>query len=672
MKRLALGAVLALLPCIAVSAPTQEGGEAPEASDVAAPTFARDVAPILYANCSPCHQARGPGPFDLLSYGDARRKARQIAVVTGDRFMPPWQPENPPGTFHGERRLTPEEIATLAAWAAAGAPAGDLEEAPPPPPLRPEWPLGEPDLIVEMPRSYTLPAEGRDVFRNFVLPIPNETVRYVRAVDLAPDNPKLVHHATMWIDRSQLSRRVDAETEEPGYPSMDPRTSAEDPDGYFLGWTPGTQAFEGSEEVSWRLDPGTDLVLQLHMLPTGRPEPLRVRVGFYWADGPPAVRPLIVHLGSRTIDIPAGATDYVVKDEYRLPVAVEALALRPHAHYLGTRIELRAELPDGSARSLLEMPWDFNWQEEYHYLDPVPLPAGSLLKLRIEYDNSAANPLNPNQPPRRVRFGPRSSDEMGDLWLQVLPASEEARARLERDFYHKERALLIAGYRSTLRGSPGDVPTLIDLSTVLRADGSTDEAEDLLRRALTLEPDNATVHNNLGALLVDGGRLEEGVEHFERAWRLDPTFHEAAFNLGAARLRSGDLDAARRLYREGLALAPRNARAHNNLGAILETSGSPLEALAEFETAARLMPDHVGAHYNAGRILGRLGRYEEAREHFEAAVAADPAFAAGHHALGAAAAALGDLEAAREHLRRALDLDPGLAAARSLLEKLGG
>ncbi|MEZ5331549.1 MAG: tetratricopeptide repeat protein [Thermoanaerobaculia bacterium] len=648
------------------------GARDPQRAPESVPTFARDVAPIVYANCAPCHQERGPGPFDLLSYGDVKRRARQIALVTGDRFMPPWQPENPPGTFHGERRLSPEEIATLAAWAEAGAPAGDLSRAPSRPPVRPQWPLGPPDLIVEMEEGYTLPAEGRDVFRNFVLPIPNETLRYVRAVDLAPENPKLIHHATMWIDRTQLSRQVDGETETPGYPSMDPRTSAEDPDGYFLGWTPGTQAFEGSEDVSWRLDPGTDLVLQLHMLPTGRPEPVRVKVGFYWAGRPPAVRPFIVHLGSRTLDIPAGAKDYAIEDEYRLPVAVDALALRPHAHYLGTRVEVAARRPDGVVTPLLEMPWSFNWQEEYHYVDPVSLPAGTVLHLRIEYDNTVDNPLNPHQPPERVRFGPSSFDEMGDLWLQVLPRSEAERAELARDFYHKERSLLIAGYRETLDRLPGDVATRIDLSTALRADGRTEEAETVLREALALAPDDATAHNNLGVLLVDGGRSEEGGRHFERAWELDPTFHEAAFNLGALRLRTGDLGSAERLYREGLKLDPRNARAHNNLGAVLETEGRSEEALAEFEEAARLMPDHVGAHYNAGRILGRSGRYGEARIHFEAALAADPDFAAGHHALGAAEAALGDRDAAILHLRRALELDPSLVAARTLLDRLGG
>jgi len=593
-------------------------------------------------------------------------------MVTRDRFMPPWLPENPPGTFHGERRLSAAEIDTLAEWAAAGAPAGDLGRAPPAPPLRPEWPLGEPDLIVEMEESYLLPAEGRDVFRNFVLPIPNDTVRHVRAVDLSPDNPKLIHHATMWIDRSQLSRRIDEESEEPGYASMDPRTSAEDPDGYFLGWTPGTQPFEGAAEVSWRLDPGTDLVLQLHMLPTGRREPLRVRVGFYWASSPPEVRPLIIHLGSRTLDIPAGARDYVVEDEYRLPVAVQVLALRPHAHYLGTGVEVGAVLPDGSLVSLLQMPWDFNWQEEYHFRGPVSLAAGSLLRLRIEYDNSADNPLNPNQPPRGVRFGPTSSDEMGDLWLQVLPPTEEHRARLEREVHRKERRLLLAGYRQALERSPTHVPTLIDLSAVLRADGHSGEAERFLREALRLDPGDATAHNNLGVILADDGRSEEAARHFARAWSLDPMFHEAAFNLAAARLRSGDVDAATGLYREGLELAPRDARGHNNLGAILERQGATLEALAEFEEAARLMPDHVGARYNAGRILGRLGRYQEARAHFAAAVTADPAFAPGHHALGAAEAALGETASALRHLRRALELDPDLAAARSLLRKLEG
>jgi tetratricopeptide (TPR) repeat protein len=638
----------------------------------ARPTFAADVAPIVFARCSPCHNPAGPGPFALLSYDDVADRARQIAEVTRTGFMPPWLPEPGSGDFLGERRLEPEEVEVIQRWTAAGAPEGDPAVQPRPPEWRSGWPLGEPDLVAAMPEEYRLPAEGRDVFRNFVVAIPASSTRWVRAIDLRPSDPKLIHHATMWIDRTATSRRIDTETAEPGYPSMDPRTAAEDPDGQFLGWTPGTVPFAGRPGIAWRLDPGTDLVLQLHMLPSGKPETLRCEVGFYFVDQPPERLPFILRLGSKTLDIPPGADDYTVEDSYRLPVDVEALAVRPHAHYLGRRMEVWATPPGGERRWLLRMDWDFNWQEEYHYREPVPLPAGTTVAMRYVYDNSADNPLNPHHPPRRVRYGPSSSDEMGDLWLQVLPAGPEQRRALAEDFAATEREALIAGYRFALEHTDDPAPVHVDLALTLTAAGRYPEAMRHYDRALAVRPGYATALNNSGTLLGRMGDLDAAAVRYRRALEADPGFYEAHYNLGAVLLAGGDLDGAVEHLRRGLELNPGNAGAQTDLGTALFRRGELRAAGERFAEALRLRPDDLRARYNLGLTRANLGDLAAAAESFRGVLALDPGFVEAHVSLGHVALRTGAPGEAAGHFRRALALAPGHEEARRGLEQASG
>jgi len=355
--------------------------------------------------------------------------------------MPPWKPVR--GDFQGDRRLTAEELELIQRWIAAGTPEGPPSRPilnPPQSALRtPQWQLGVPDLVVRMPEPYTVRAGGGDVFRTFVVAIPTDRARFVRAIEFSPGNPRVVHHANIGIDRTRSSRQLDARDPEPGYVGgMVP--DARYPEGQLLGWTPGQVPHAVPNGMSWRLEAGSDLILQLHLQPTGKPEPLQVSVAFYFTDAAPTRTPLGLRLGSETIDIPAGASDYVVRDEYVLPVDVELLALQPHAHNLGRTMEADATLPDGTIRDLFAIAdWDFRWQDVYRYTAPVPLPKGTTIRMRYTYDNSEGNVRNPARPPAHVVWGQNTTDEMGDLWLQIVPISSLDEAALRDDFRKKAR-----------------------------------------------------------------------------------------------------------------------------------------------------------------------------------------------------------------------------------------
>ena len=203
--------------------------------------------------------------------------------------MPPWLPEPGYGEFTAERRLTQEQLDTLAAWAEGGRPPGDLEEIPPFPGWAEGWQLGEPDLVIQMDESFILGADGTEVFRNFVLPIPVTSRKWVTTVELRPGNPQVVHHAVMRTDETRSSQIQSALDPEMGFGDMN-MGDAVQPDDYLLGWTPGHQPIPPREGFAWALRPNTDLVLQLHLQRSGKVEPIRAQVGFYFTDEPPTSR----------------------------------------------------------------------------------------------------------------------------------------------------------------------------------------------------------------------------------------------------------------------------------------------------------------------------------------------------------------------------------------------
>jgi tetratricopeptide (TPR) repeat protein/mono/diheme cytochrome c family protein len=558
-------------------------------------TFTRDVAPILFANCVQCHHQDGAAPFSLLTYESARSHAQDIVKATKDRYMPPWKAEpGYGGPFVGQHDLTDAEIETLRRWAEEGAAEGDPADLPPAPKLTAGWELGTPALILRLPRAYHLQASGTDVFRVFVIPIPTSQIRYVRGLEFHPGNPAVVHHANIRIDETPASREMDEADPEPGYQDIILR-SARYPDGYFLGWTPGQVRPLLPENLAWRLSPHTDLVVEIHMRPDGHPELVNPEIGLFFGRDPPDRTPVMLRLGSQRIDIPPGDPSYTITDSYVLPVEAQIEALQPHAHYRAREIRGIATLPDGTRKWLIYIKnWDFRWQHVYELLTPLSVPKGTTLSMRYTYDNSAANRNNPQLPPRRVTWGQRSQDEMGDLWIQVLTRSLQ------------DRETLVSSFRPK----------------ALTEDTYGDESE------LARDPDNVQMQDDAAMLYLDLGKTDLAIRHFAASAKLQPDSAPAHFNLGTALLTADRFDDAAREFREAIRLKPDYAVAHNNLGTVLYARGRTSEAIAEFSAALASDPSNVDAHVSLGYALRETGDLRGAIDQYRQAVALQPDSAA--------------------------------------------
>jgi tetratricopeptide (TPR) repeat protein len=593
-------------------------------------TFTKDIAPIVWTRCASCHRPGEIGPFSLITYDDVRRHTAQIAAVTARRLMPPWKPVDGAGVFQSERRLTDAELQTLQAWIAGGAPEGDAAALPRPPDWTSGWQLGDPDLVVRMPEAFSVPADGGDVFRTFVIPIPVDGPRYVRAIEFHPGNARVVHHANLGVDRTRSSRQLDARDPEPGYSGSMER-DARYPEGQLLGWTPGQAPHPAPDGTQWRLEPGSDLVVQLHLQPTGKVERVAVTVGFFFTAAPPTRTPVGLRLGSETIDIPPGAASYVVADRYQLPVDVELLAVQPHAHNLARRMEAQAELPDGTVRRLIGIDdWDFRWQDVYRYAAPLALPKGTTLSMRYTYDNSADNPRNPQRPPGRVLWGQNTSDEMGDLWLQVVPREAGDEPALTADFRRKAHAEDLAAYTKLLRSDPAN-PLRHDAVAALYLDaGQLDEAIAEYRQSLGLNRESAPTHYNLGFALAARGRRDEAIAEFQEALRIDPDYAQAHNNLGALLLLGGQPDAALQHFQRAVLLRPDNVESHTNLGQLLSIRGRAAEAAAQFVEALALKDDDVKALGGLAWVRATASD-PSLRDAAEAVRLAERAAAATHH-----------------------------------------
>jgi tetratricopeptide (TPR) repeat protein/mono/diheme cytochrome c family protein len=633
------------------------------------PTFARDIAPILYRHCAECHRPEGIGPFSLLTYEDVRRRAATIAEVTASRYMPPWKPEPGYGpALRGERRLADDDLARIQAWVDVGAPAGDLSAAPAPPTFPDDWQLGPPDLIVELPEPYVLAAEGGDVFRNVVIPVPLDRPRYVRAVEFKPGTALAVHHANLGLDASGDARRRDAAEPGPGWSSMDLGDAA-NPRGHLVGWTPGQSPYEAHPGTAWRLAPGTDLVVQLHLLPTGRPTPVRPQVGLYFAEGPPTRESVVLLLREHDIDIPAGAADHRIEESLVLPAPARLLGLYPHAHYLGRDLRVFAEPPGGGRLGLLRIPdWDFNWQGDYRFRDPPRLPAGTRIVMEYSYDNSAANPRNPSNPPRRVRAGWNSSDEMGEVALQFL---------LDDPGQLPDFELTQARYDLAGRGRTPE--TLYALAGALHQAGRHDEAAATYRDVLTLDPSHPKALNNLAVLRIEAGDDAEARSLLDRLLSLDPAAVSACLNLGLLHRRSGEQVSAARAFEDVLRRQPDDVTARRELAGLWQETGSPAAALDLLREGLRWHRTNAAYLVELGRLEARSGQRDAARQRFAAATAVEDATAADRadawFSLAVLAQADGDLAAIDRALAEALRLDPGhtqvllMSAASALVQR---
>lgn len=388
-------------------------------------TFSDHIAPFVHENCTSCHRPGEAAPFSLISYNDVRKRSKTIQRVLEQRYMPPWHPVPGHGEFAGERRLPEEEIARFNAWVEAGKPEGDPSRTPAPPKFPEGWQLGEPDLVVRMDRSYEVPADGADIYRNFVVPLDLDEDKWVKAVELRPAARSVVHHVLFFLDDSGTARTLDGKDGKAGFKGMGFRVS-----GSLGGYVPGSTSGPLPQDLALPLRKGSDLVLATHFHPSGKSETEQLTVGLFFADKAPSKTLVGVQVPpgfgrGMGIDIPPGENNYRVVDSFTLPVDVEAIAVNGHAHYVCREMKMTAALPDGEVKPLLFIDdWDLNWQSRYNFKEPVSLPAGTVLTTELIYDNSEGNPDNPFSPPRRVKWGRESTDEMGSITLQVTAADE--------------------------------------------------------------------------------------------------------------------------------------------------------------------------------------------------------------------------------------------------------
>lgn len=392
-------------------------------------TFNNQVVRILQARCQTCHRTGGIAPFPLLTYQDAFANRVNIALQTSQRKMPPWHVDSSCAAYEDDPSLSTQEIEMLSRWVSTGAPEGDPQDLPAPLTFPDTWQLGAPDQILTMPEPLTPDFTGGDVYRCFVLPTGLADNKYVSAVEVSPGVREMVHHVILFLDTGGAARQLDERDPGPGYtcfggPGFEVSITAAG----LGGWVPGNRPRRLPDGIGMSLPRGSSVVMQVHYSArSGVRRPDTSSVGLYFARGVVQKRLLFAPVINQAFTIPAGAADHEVTASILfLPFGAHVLNITPHMHLLGRKMKVTATLPDARQVCLVEVPdWDFHWQGTYTYKTPVALPFGSRVDLTARYDNSTANPDNPNNPPRDVRWGENTSDEMCIAFLGITLDAED-------------------------------------------------------------------------------------------------------------------------------------------------------------------------------------------------------------------------------------------------------
>ena len=437
-------------------------------------TFTEHIAPIVFNNCTSCHRPGEIGPFQLMTYRDVSKRAKMIRRVTKKRYMPPWNPVKGHGEFLGERRLTGEQIALIDKWIETGKNEGDPKKLPQMLDFAHGWVLGKPDMIVSMEKAFEVPASGPEIYRNFVIPLNLKEDKWVTGYELHPGARTVLHHSLVNFDDTGRARARDSRDGKVGFRGMSGGSGS-------LGiWAVGATPHKLPDGLAMALPKGSDIVLSSHFHLSGKAEKEETTIGLYFAKKPPTRSLVPLQMPPvwgffYPIDIPAGEKAYKVRDYAILPADCEVVEVSSHAHYICTDMRAWATLPDGKKLKLFYIAdWDFNWQGGYTYKSPIAMPKGTRVEVEFTYDNSKDNPDNPNDPPKRIRAGQQTTDEMARITLTLVPKNEKDAAVMRRKLNRGARMRTMRYRRLMEHDKNGD--RSVDASEL------PDRAKYLLRR----------------------------------------------------------------------------------------------------------------------------------------------------------------------------------------------
>lgn len=363
------------------------------------PTYSKDVAPILNENCVSCHRPGQIAPMSLLNYAEVRPWAKSMARQVHERTMPPWHADPEYGDFENDRSLSKDEIETIVTWAEQGAKEGDPKDAPPSPTFNPSgWTLGEPDLIVTFERV-SIPADGRDQFRDLVAPTGMKEDAWVTAVEFMPGDRSVVHHVILWQGRKNQQ------------------------DGWIGAWGAGSNPMKFHKGTGRLLRKGVPVIADIHYHPSGEHALDQTRIGLHFADSRKDIDSELINLWviNQRFLIPPGARNHEVTSSHTFSSPSTILSLFPHMHYRGKDFSYTLTYPNGESKKLLQVSnYDFNWQTGYRLKKPLTVPGGTRIDCVAHFDNSTGNPDNPD-PTRAVHFGNESYDEMMIGFVDYIP-----------------------------------------------------------------------------------------------------------------------------------------------------------------------------------------------------------------------------------------------------------
>jgi len=391
-----------------------------------APTYYKDIVPVLQSRCQECHRSGEVAPMSLMSYSEVRPWAKAIKTAVLTKKMPPWNADPHYGHFSNDRSMSQAEIEAVTAWVDAGAPAGDPKDAPKPRQFTDGWQIGQPDLVIPMPTAIDVPASGVVDYTYIVIPTGFTEDKWVQFAEIRPGARAAIHHILAFV-RPAGSRWL--KEAKPGVPYIPERWNApnrqakreqaaqgnlEDqlPGEMLVGYAPGVPAAKCKPGEAKLLPAGSDIVLQLHYTPNGKATTDQSKVGLIFAKGPVERRIMTMSAMNVFIKIPAGDPNYEAHSHLTLTEPVNLVNLAPHMHLRGKDFLYKAVYPTGESQVLLSVPhYDFNWQLSYVEEQELPLPKGTRIECTAHYDNSANNAANPD-PTQEVRWGDQTFEEM--------------------------------------------------------------------------------------------------------------------------------------------------------------------------------------------------------------------------------------------------------------------